>query len=137
MDQEFKEEWVAALRSGEYPQTTKALTKLDRSGNVVGHCCLGVACEIAVKKGWLTTTERPDLSGEGKLRGYLGPNDKTMPEVSVLPHVLKNMIGVEDPHGVVGIPARDIYEVTGLGLPTINDSGESFDHIADLIEYFG
>lgn len=41
MDQEIKERWVAALRSGDYPQ---ARSKLNDG---TGFCCLGVLCEIA------------------------------------------------------------------------------------------
>lgn len=38
---EFKEKWVAALRSGEYKQGTGYL----KNGNC--YCCLGVACVIS------------------------------------------------------------------------------------------
>ena len=41
MDKELKEKWVAALRSGDYGQTTGCLV----DGR--GHCCLGVLCEVA------------------------------------------------------------------------------------------
>jgi len=41
MDPELKKEWVAALRSGTYPQTKHALAK----GG--GYCCLGVLCVVA------------------------------------------------------------------------------------------
>lgn len=36
--------WVEALRSGEYKQTIGELQ------NNVGHCCLGVACEIFIQE---------------------------------------------------------------------------------------
>ena len=39
------EKWVAALESGEYTQTTGRL----RDG--YGFCCLGVACDVAIKEG--------------------------------------------------------------------------------------
>ena len=41
MDQEFKPEWLEALRSGKYKQGRKNLR------NNRGYCCLGVACEVA------------------------------------------------------------------------------------------
>lgn len=34
--------WIAALRSGEYKQTTRALQ------NEHGYCCLGVACKVLI-----------------------------------------------------------------------------------------
>ena len=48
--------WADALRSGEYAQTRNALMgaiEWQPDGNVsqVGYCCLGVACEVAVKNG--------------------------------------------------------------------------------------
>lgn len=48
--------WVQALESGEYKQVTHVLTALARISSeeeptVVGHCCLGVACEVAIKEG--------------------------------------------------------------------------------------
>jgi hypothetical protein len=41
LPKEFKDKWVAALRSKTYPQTKKSLI---RAGSF---CCLGVACMIA------------------------------------------------------------------------------------------
>ncbi len=40
LPKEFKEKWVAALRSGEFYQIKGALVNED------GYCCLGVACSI-------------------------------------------------------------------------------------------
>ena len=41
MNKELKAKWIAALRSGEYPQTRQALR------DDQGFCCLGVLCEVA------------------------------------------------------------------------------------------
>ncbi len=41
LDPEFKAKWVAALRSGEYPQGKGCLKNED------GYCCLGVAYKVA------------------------------------------------------------------------------------------
>jgi hypothetical protein len=56
MKQDIKERWVAALRSGEYKQAEGYLSAITRHDDgslkeVVGHCCLGVLCEIAVADG--------------------------------------------------------------------------------------
>ena len=45
---DFKEKWVAALRSGEYKRGTSHLKS--ENNKVVKHCCLGVACEIVGAK---------------------------------------------------------------------------------------
>jgi hypothetical protein len=50
------QKWVKALRSGKYKQAQELLRKVDReTGEVVGHCCLGVLCDLYRKekrKGW-------------------------------------------------------------------------------------
>lgn len=43
-------EWVAALRSGDYKQGRAALKAPAEQDQVV-HCCLGVACEVAIANG--------------------------------------------------------------------------------------
>lgn len=40
IDPQFKADWIAALRSGRYPQTTGRLK------DAFGYCCLGVACAL-------------------------------------------------------------------------------------------
>lgn len=41
LPKEFKEKWIAALRSGEYKQAYGTLVSGD------GYCCLGVACLLS------------------------------------------------------------------------------------------
>lgn len=51
MDAKIKAKWVAALRSGDYKQTTNKL----RSSQ--GFCCLGVLCDIIDPTGWKQYTQ--------------------------------------------------------------------------------
>lgn len=51
MNQDIKQKWVAALRSGEYKQGVGML-KL-RDGDDLLYCCLGVLCDITHPDGWL------------------------------------------------------------------------------------
>lgn len=46
MKPEVRDLWVDALESGEYPQTTGMLRRLDNAGNIAGYCCLGVLCDL-------------------------------------------------------------------------------------------
>lgn len=46
MDQETKERWVAALRSGEYEQGQQYLIQEKEDGSRQ-YCCLGVLCSIS------------------------------------------------------------------------------------------
>lgn len=45
MKPEIAQEWLKALRSGEYKQTKKNLHDTN------GYCCLGVLCDLAAKQG--------------------------------------------------------------------------------------
>ena len=47
MDSEFKEKWVAALRSGDYEQGARALRSQKKH-----FCCLGVACDLIDSTAW-------------------------------------------------------------------------------------
>ena len=49
MNKEIKKKWIAALRSGDYKQTSFRLHGND------GFCCLGVLCDIAEKEGICTS----------------------------------------------------------------------------------
>ncbi len=44
--------WLKALRSGKYSRTTGVLRRTRKDETVVGHCCLGVLCDIVDPKAW-------------------------------------------------------------------------------------
>jgi hypothetical protein len=44
LNKQFKKQWLAALRSGEYKQGTDQL--VNGSGSDASHCCLGVAGRV-------------------------------------------------------------------------------------------
>lgn len=64
MNPEVKEEWVAALESGVYPQGKGKLTSLDGK-----YCCLGVLCKLYLKYhddlSVSTNSDRVSYDGEG------------------------------------------------------------------------
>jgi hypothetical protein len=45
MDQDIKDKWLAALRSGEYVQGSGLLRQT--VGDTPKYCCLGVLCQVA------------------------------------------------------------------------------------------
>lgn len=117
MRQDIKDQWVAALRSGDYKQGRGALhdTVSDE------YCCLGVLCDLAVKAGVTTRTVESHLGLDQKLRSWFDEQS------SVLPRRVKLWAGL------IGVP--DVF--TGgekRGLASINDRGAPFGYIADLIE---
>jgi len=98
--------WIAALRSGKYKQGTGALCDDGR------FCCLGVACDLAVKAG-------VDLS-----IGKRGSNTTFDEKFGMLPRKVQCWLGL----------ASDNGSMIGDTLVSMNDIGSTFSEIADLIE---
>ncbi|QGT54331.1 hypothetical protein b3_0087 [Synechococcus phage B3] len=113
MKQEIKEKWVAALRSGEYQQTTGCLRSSE------GFCCLGVLTDLYLKE--------HDEEWGGFIKGseYVLPGWVRMwAEVSTNPHVLNTHYS----------------DRLVLGLAELNDGScfiknrYNFNQIAEVIE---
>lgn len=120
--------WIAALRSGEYKQTKKALHALTLTGNKIsdegivvgGFCCLGVACDLAVKAGVIPT---PESNGRVDIYGVAGDRSS-----SRLP------LKVRDWLGLCSLPTES-FNGAQLKLIEMNDQGgKSFNEIADFLE---
>jgi len=109
--------WVAALRSGEYEQGFGVLTDLHSTSLVrrFRHCCLGVACELALEAG--VPLEVEDANG---VRYY---DDN----VTFLPSSVQAWLGLCTVNGTFGESLNS--------LSSCNDHGRSFEAIADIIEY--
>lgn len=115
---ENAKKWVEALRSGQYAQTTSTLR--DGSGDWVGYCCLGVAC---------------DLSGLGQwelIRGawhYVIDKGGTVTEChdTALPESVRAWLGLVDCEGTF---RRD---GVSFSLASRNDRGATFAALADII----
>lgn len=119
-----RQEWLAALRSGTYSQT-KGYLRTDE-----GYCCLGVACDVAgIPSERLSTTAwnfgryRMDqvLPEEGE--EWLGVNTAN-PDIDFPAHGYRNERLNETVYGAVSLAG-------------LNDSGWTFEEIADAIEEFG
>jgi hypothetical protein len=110
MNPEIKAKWVAALRSGEYKQGRGNLRDKDNA-----FCCLGVLCDI------LDNTKWQDSYDE-KLYSY--GNDI---ETAGIPPQAGNF-----PFEALGKFTNKAGEIINLSL--LNDSGSSFEEIADIIE---
>lgn len=121
MNTQIKEQWISALRSGEYVQTEEVLH--DRNG----FCCLGVLCDIYLKevgKEW-----------EENYNDYSFSADF---ENEVLPPEVMTWADLKDENPVVTIEQFDHeieqYVLKPLPLSDLNDTGKSFKMIAALIE---
>ena len=114
MHEGIAEEWVAALRSGEYKQGKDVLADTHRTK----HCCLGVLCEVAIEKG---------LEVEVETRvGHAVMFDNSK---AFLPHTVADWAGMKTRMGEV-----EEGSTTVLSLMAMNDSGHTFGGIADVIE---
>ena len=104
---EHRQKWTEALRSGDYKQGQNRL----RDYEADLYCCLGVACSISGLGSWSND------------KYYFG----NAYEVSMLPD------GVREYYGLAAVEG-DYVGYTGCSLTTINDTGGTFDQIADIIE---
>lgn len=107
--------WVAALRSGEYKQGRRFLNCNGRQ------CCLGVACEEAIKYG--VPLERT-IFNSGVVS--YGPNGYT----DALPPQVIRWLGIK-----YNDPLLTTHDNLSIVASTMNDEWErDFNYIADAIE---
>jgi len=105
MKKEIALKWISALRSGKYKQTNNTLK------NSFGYCCLGVLCDISEVSEWDSYNE------------YENNN-------MFLPESVKEWAGMSSDVGKFPDSDGPRYST----LMSKNDSGSSFNEIADLIE---
>lgn len=77
MKKEVAEQWVEALRSGEYQQTRGRMRATDESG-ARSYCCLGVLCEVLREE--ITTIAFPspeiqEMAGMRTKEGHIPSKD--------------------------------------------------------------
>ena len=104
MKKSYALKWIKALRSGKFKQTTGHLK------DDLGHCCLGVLCTLTPYKNNYTK---------------MGSNLDSSLINETLPQAVMKETGIHDSVG--GLP-------NGVCLSKLNDDGQSFEEIADIIE---
>ena len=132
---EARAKLVAALRSGEFLQSSGSLTRIERSCDTeepesVSHCCLGVACEMMLRE------EGPDALVVGEHQsGRFYDN-----ESGVLPEHTREWLGFTTRNGrftTAGMPHREVVPgfLPDASLIYLNDTLRMpFAQIADVIE---
>lgn len=126
MDKKIAEEWIEALRSGNYSQTSLKL----KSGK--GYCCLGVLCDLAAQKGvgkW-----KPVPFDDTDL--FVTENGQ---HSTVLPDEVVSWAGMNQDYR--GMGSNGPYPRNGdeplashTCLSALNDDGASFEEIAQVIQ---
>lgn len=128
MNREVIQQWVTALESGEYRQTTGTLRNIAEDGTPQ-YCCLGVLCDLAVKANVIT---EPDHS---VYRSYYGEGNES--SSSDLPLSVRNWAGLEyqDPFVDAEVPTSDDGTIPRhLPASELNDAyGYDFKQIATAI----
>ena len=109
--------WVAALRSGEYEQGKRALHPTKNT-----YCCLGVACELYRQANGGTWQWYSD-------KGVFLDGLSILPTHSILPIRVIKWLGLKSTIGSYP-KGNGRYE----SLAAQNDSGVTFNEIADVIE---
>jgi len=137
MKSQVKEKWIAALRSGEYDQGVGGLRTLTR------FCCLGVLCDLYSKEtgiewNYKYISEGHPVNGfefDGQ-RNFLPSSvvewsglETSSPEINILVPEEED----EDGEYVYTQVLAEEYGYTQV-LAELNDNGENFFKIADLIE---
>lgn len=116
MKPEVAKIWVDALRSGEYTQGKQAL-KFTKAGKCY-HCCLGVLCELY------------DKYNEEKLTETISDNSRRIiafdGETEILPERVREWAGLLNKRGSFNSGFESLMQ--------FNDTGSSFEDIADVIE---
>lgn len=108
-------EWVEALESDEYSQTTGQLTRIDKDGKK-SHCCLGILCEIASQRGICQTSEGNE---------FVSYDD----QVGVLPFSVSHWVGLDESPVAEGIRNDENPAIT-VTYAHLNDNGWGFHRIA-------
>lgn len=111
--------WIKALRSRKYKQATGRLAAIERDGDKepkIQYCCLGVACDLAVKAGIKISVKK--FSDEIEFGG----------QSYFLPEQVRIWLGLRTNRGHFEQRNRE------TDLADLNDEGKSFHQIARIIE---
>lgn len=126
MNQEVKEKWLAALRSGDYVQGTGTMRRIPDDGPD-RFCCLGVLCEVAITEG--VAVRREQVVGRYAYDGRVG----------FLPDSVRDWAGLdEDSVRIPSAAVSDIFPLsaTDVNISGVNDRGVPFEDIANLLEIY-
>lgn len=117
MNTDIKNQWVTALRSGEFIQGRQRLRSDTISDDGIctsSFCCLGVLCELYDRA-------HPENIGYDRGRGYFL-------HIASIPDEVREWSELTDTLGVF-YPEGNMTSLSAL-----NDTGSTFEEIADLID---
>lgn len=121
---------VAALRSGKYKQAKGVLERIDHGKR--SNCATGVICRVALANG-VTMRVREIEPDKGSARRKLTEFEGRAHRV---PPIVTFWLGARYNHAIyIPVQERNSADLF-ISVEMLNDSGLTFDQIADLIERF-
>lgn len=141
MNADVKALWLTALRSRQITTKTGAVRKFKQGYGKLcrvnddgsdGMCCLGVLTELAVEAGVLPPGELRDTESYNGCYYEYDNGFGISTEVNVLPPAV--MVWAELDDSNPSIECREAPNGDVSCLTSLNDVGETFDVIADVIE---
>jgi hypothetical protein len=134
MDPNLRYRWAMALKSGTYKQARGTLRRV-QDNVVLGHCCLGVLCDLTDLGTWHTSNN----VGYEVISYWWGNVDKINPLLGDLDCYTESSYDGEDTLPDALRDALGIQEDDANRLMSLNDGDDydnypkSFDYIADVI----
>lgn len=123
MNPEIKEQWIKALRSGEYKQGIGQLHYRTKNGSSQ-FCCLGVLCDLAKQAGIVQEFGSSEDTTGVSVSYEIGAAPSGWRKTTYLPQAVVTW---------AGLPCKN-PEVGAVSLAGRNDDGETFEEIANAIE---
>jgi hypothetical protein len=126
VNEEIKEKWITALRSGEYAQTTHMLN------DGKGMCCLGVLCDIYSKEKDVDWVFKKPHMNTSFLRGHMLGDSVSLPYEVVV------WAGLRSGNPELSFQTLDEeYSPDDANIAALNDECNlNFNQIADVIGAF-
>ena len=126
-------EWVTALRSGNYEQTTGQLVSTIKVGDGIayGYCCLGVACSVFAERVGLTHDD------DGEWFVWTEDDGSRQGEGMNLPRQVADLLGVDvmSPDVKVSDPSEPKGWYSASLIELNDEEHFDFNQIADAIEF--
>ena len=128
---EMRKKWITALRSNEYRQGSNYLCT--KNNDYYQHCCLGVLCDLIDLK-------QESINDKGVVYYSISPTSKNVIEenseqigIAYLPKIAMEAVGLATHDGAFDKTSLK-EKIKENSLAELNDSGYSFEYIADVIE---
>lgn len=131
VNQENMRLFIAALRSGEFRQGLSTLASKKAEDEHWKYCCLGVACEVAIRNGVVVEVREEGITYNFKVERYCRIYEGTS---TVLPPSVREWLGLTadeaDPRLLTGHIGEHKSYATNL-----NDNGQwTFEQLAEGFE---